>query len=94
MSTEIEISYCLLYDLRMKIMLLSLLLLKTCSTINLRHLRTFSQVSILHFQIYINSLNGDHKLFLQCVYSNKYTTKQNKTAVSLGGERANHGNLM
>ena len=54
----------------MKILLLSLLL-KTCSIFYLlRHLRTFSQVlatlikiwlfSILYFQIYINSLNGEY----------------------------------
>ena len=60
------------FHLRMKIMLLSLLLLKTCSTCNLRHLRTFSQIlatfikilkfSVLHFQMYINSLNGEYKI--------------------------------
>ena len=53
--------------LRMKTLLISLLLLKTCSTFNLR---TFSQVlasvikifqcSILHFQMCINSLNGEY----------------------------------
>ena len=32
------------FHLKMKILLLSLLLLKTCSTFILRHLRTFSQV--------------------------------------------------
>ena len=60
------------FHLRVKILLLSLLLLKTCSAFNLRHLRTFSQVlatvskiflcSILHFQMYINSLNGEYKM--------------------------------
>ena len=50
----------------MKFLLLSFLLLKTCSTFKLR---TFSQVlatfikisySILRFQTYINSLNGEY----------------------------------
>ena len=61
------------FHLRVKILLLSLLLLKTCSAFYLRHLRTFSQVlatfieillllSILHFQMYIYSLNGEYKM--------------------------------
>ena len=60
------------FHLRMKILLLSLWLLKTCSTFYLRHLKTYSQVlatvikilqfSILHFQMYINSLNGEYKM--------------------------------
>ena len=74
MSIEIEVnnSFAILLHLRMKILLLSLLLLKTCSTFTLRHRRTFSQVlatvieiylcSILHFQMYINSLNEEYKM--------------------------------
>ena len=62
------------FQLRMNILLLSLLLLKTCSTLNLRHLMTFSQVlatviqifscSILHFQMHINSLNGEYNTII------------------------------
>ena len=66
------------FHLRMKILLLSLLLLKTCLTINLRHLSQVLAIvikiflcSILHFQMYINSLNGNIKLLLQFAYSNK-----------------------
>ena len=46
MSTEIEAITVLLYDFlfKMKILLLTLMLLKTCSTFNLRHLRSFSEV--------------------------------------------------
>ena len=91
MSTVIKSITVLLYDfhLRMNILLLSLLLLKTCSTFNLRHLRTFSKVlatvikifqcSILHFQMYIISLNGEcNMLSLNCFYSLFIQTKINK----------------
>ena len=83
----------------MKILLLSLLLLKTCSAFNLRHLRFFLKslkavikifkcIFFLHFQMYINSLNGEYKMLSYiCFYGlfiptkiNKQT-KQNKTIV-------------
>ena len=62
---------------------------KTCSALNLRHLMTFSQFlanvikifqcSILHFQMYINSLNGEYKMLsLNCFYSLFIQTKINK----------------
>ena len=68
MSTKIEVNNCfvLLYGFSTKSenFLLSLLLLKSCSTF---YLWTFSQVlstvieifllSILHFEMYINSMN-------------------------------------
>ena len=70
------------FHLRMKILLLSLLLLKTCSTFNLRHLRSFSQVlatvikillfSILHFQMCINSQKCYHKtVFTVCLFKQR-----------------------
>ena len=75
MSTGIEANNCFVImtlHLRMKMLLLSLLLVKTCSTFNLRHLRTsplvlatvikIYQCSILHFQMFINSLNGEYKM--------------------------------
>ena len=55
------------FHLRMKTLLLSLLLLKTCKTSKdfLTSLATFNKIlllSILHFQMYIDSLNGEYKM--------------------------------
>ena len=79
----------MIFNLRMKILLLSLLLFKTCSALNLRHLRTFSKVlatvikifscSILRFQMYINSFNKELKILsLNSFYSLFIQTKINK----------------
>ena len=71
MSAEIEVNNVLLCDFSTKneTFLLSFLLFKSCSTFNLR---TFSQVlstvikifecSILHFKMYLNSLNVECKI--------------------------------
>ena len=66
------------FHLRMEILLLSLVLLKTCSTFNLRHLRTFTQIlatvfkkllcSILHFQMYILLVRN-----IKCYHENVFT---------------------
>ena len=69
------------FHLRMKILLLSLMLLKTCSTFNLRHLslRTFSQVlatvikmfqcSILHFKCILILVMGNIKCYHETVFT-------------------------
>ena len=74
------------FKLRTTILLLSLLLLKTCSTFNLRHLRSFYQVlatvieilnvAFFHFLkciliLLLRNINVIIKLSLQFVYSNE-----------------------
>ena len=73
MSTEIEVNNFLLYDFSFKRENFANFTFVVQDMFNLlRHPRTFTQVlatfieilefSILHFQMYINSLNGEYKM--------------------------------